>query len=123
MPSSDSRARIAALSWANRSASAPGMDGHPVGGQRGDVLVRDVLVVPGDDVAAGGEAAQVVERAVVADHDVVGDERGAVVGRVGQDPQRLAERDRGLMRHPGQLTGADHADDGQSGAGVHEQRA
>jgi len=43
------------------------------------------------------------------------------VGRIGQDPQRLTERDRGLVRHPGELTGAHHADDRQSGALVHAE--
>ena len=54
-----------------------------------------------------------------ADHGVGGDQRGAVVGRRGQHAQRLAERDGGLVRHAGELAAAHHADDGQTGPGIH----
>jgi hypothetical protein len=93
----------------------------PVGGKCPDVLVGDVLVIPGHHVAAGREAAQVLQRAVVADLDIVGHEGRPVVGRVGQHPQRLAERDSRLVGHSRQLPGPDHAHDGQSGPGVHER--
>ena len=70
MPAALSRRRISALSCANRSASAPGWTDDPGGRERRDVLVRDVLVVERDDVAADRERAQVGQRAVVPDHDV-----------------------------------------------------
>ena len=45
---------------------------------------------------------------------VRGDLRRGLAGPGREHPQRLPERDRGLVRHPGQLAGADHADDGQA---------
>ncbi len=98
-----------------------GMDRDAVRGQRGNVLGRHVFVVEGDDVAPPREGAQIVQRPEVADHDVGRDERRAVVRRVGEDAQRLAERDGRLVGHPRQLAGAHHADDGQPGALVHDQ--
>ena len=44
-----------------------GVHRHAVGRQRRDVLVGDVLVVEGQRVAAAGEGAQIVQRAVVSD--------------------------------------------------------
>ncbi len=83
------------------------------------MLRRHVLVIEGHHVATAGKPAQVTESAVVADDDVRGDQGGAVVGRLGEQAHRLAQRNCGLMGHSGQLAGPDHADDGQSGAGVH----
>jgi hypothetical protein len=97
----------------------PGQHPDPGLGQRPQVLGRHVLVVEGHYVATPGEVLQVRQRPVVADHHVAGHQRRPVVRRVGQQPQRLAERDRGLMGHPGQLAGADHADRRQSGTCVH----
>ena len=96
-----------------------GIDGVALGDQGADVLARHVLVVEGDDVAALREPAQGVQVGVVADHHVGGDQGGAVVGRHRQHPQGLAERDGGLVRHPGQLTAADHPDPGHAGAFIH----
>ena len=78
-----------------------------------------VLVVEGDDVAALGERAQRGEVGVLAVPHVGGDERGAVVRALGEHAQRLAEGDRGLVGHAGQLAAAHHADNGQTGPGIH----
>ena len=86
--------------------------------ERVQVLGGHVLVVEGDHGGAVGEPLQRVEVAVVAEADVGGDQRGRLVGPVGEHPQRLAERDGRLVGHPGQLAAADHRDDGQAGAGV-----
>src|SRR5690606_20775666 len=51
--------------------------------------------------------------------DVGGDQRRAVLGRGSENAERLAERDRRLVGHPGQLTAPDHADHRQTGASVH----
>ena len=99
------------------------MHRHAVGGERGDMRVRDVLVVEGDGVTTGREGPQHVEIVVVADHHVGRDEGRPVAGRVGEDPQRLPEGDHGLVRHPRQLTRTDHADHRQPGPVVHEARA
>ena len=78
----------------------------------GDQLVqqfgRDVLVVESQRVGAGRDSAQVFKVGVRSDHHIGGDLRGWFVGGGGQHPQRLPERDRGLMRHPGKLTATDH---------------
>ena len=83
-----------------------GTERHALGRQRPDVLGRHVLVVEGDHVAALGEGAQRGEVGVVAVLDVGGDQRGAVVGGEREHAQRLAEGDRGLVGHPGQLAAA-----------------
>jgi hypothetical protein len=70
---------------------------------------RHVLVVEGHDIAATGEVPERLGVAVVADHDVRQHLGGALVRGGGQDPQPHAETDRGLGRHPGQLTRPHHA--------------
>ena len=117
-PASASARRSTSLSCAWTSAAGPGRD--PVAGrlQGAQVLGRHVLVVEGDDGGAVGERRQGGEVAVVAEPDVGGDQGGGL-GRVGgQHAQRLAEGDRRLVRHPGQLPAADHRHDGQAGARV-----
>jgi len=99
----------------------PRLHRDTVGGQRRDVFDGYVLVVEGHHVAASREGTQILERAEVTYDDVGRNERRAVLRRVCQDSQRLAERDGGLVRHTGQLAGADHADDRQSGALVHAE--
>ena len=47
------------------------------------------------------------------------DLRGRVVRTDGEDAQALAERDRGLVGHPGQLSAANHGDHRRSGACRH----
>ena len=69
-------------------------------------------------MAPVGEPLQRREVAVVAEPDVGGDEGGGLRRVGGQHAQRLAERDRRLVGHPGQLAAADHRDDGQPGARV-----
>ncbi|GFJ91437.1 hypothetical protein Prum_050790 [Phytohabitans rumicis] len=98
------------------------VDGHAVGGQRADEVGRHVLVVERDDVAALGEGAQGGQVGVVAEVQVGHHQRGAVVGRRGEHAQGLAKGDRGLMGHPGQLPSAHHADNGQTGSGIHLAR-
>ncbi len=101
----------------------PRMDDDALRGQRSNVLTRHVLVVEGDDVAALGEAHERVEVGVVANHCVGRDEGRAVVGRGREHAQRLAQRDRGLMRHPGELAATHHADHGQTRTGIHRRPA
>ena len=55
---------------------------------------------------------------MVADPDVGGDQGGRLGGVGGQHAQRLPERDRRLVRHPGQLPAADHRHDGRAGARI-----
>ena len=43
-------------------------------------------------------------------------------GRLGEHAQRLAQGDGGLVGHPGQLAATHHADDGQTGSGIHNAR-
>ena len=69
-------------------------------------------MIEGHHVTARAERQHVVRPAVVADLGVRADLGGAVGGRVGEDPELDAEPDRRLSRHPGQLTAADHPDDG-----------
>ncbi|GII23525.1 hypothetical protein Pme01_31220 [Planosporangium mesophilum] len=59
---------------------------------------------------------------MVAEGDVGGDQGGAVGGRGSENPEGLAERDRGLVGHPSELTAADHADNGQTGVGIHRRK-
>ncbi len=84
--------------------------------------LRDVFVVEGDDVTAGREPAQGVQIGVRAEFDVRGDQRGGIVGRAGEHPQRLTERNRRLVRHPGQLTAADHSYPGHPGTRIHKRK-
>ncbi len=93
----------------------PGPDRDAVGLEGVQVLGGHVLVVEGDDRAAGGDGAQRVEVAVVADQ-LVGDHlrRGDALG-LGEQAQRQPQRDGGLRHHPGQLAAAD---DGEGGSAV-----
>ena len=72
-------------------------------------------MVEGQRVGAGRDPAQVFQIGVRADHHIGGDLRGGFVGGGGQHPQGLPQRDRGLMGHPGELTAADHRNDGRTG--------
>ena len=70
-----------------------------------------MLVVERQCVRARRRPAQRVEVGVLADHHIGGDLGGRIVGADGEDSQALAEGDRRLMGHPGQLSAADHGDD------------
>ncbi|GGL90224.1 hypothetical protein GCM10012279_04970 [Micromonospora yangpuensis] len=50
---------------------------------------------------------------------VGGDQGGTIVGRLREHAQRLTEGDRGLVGHPGQLAAPHHADNRQTGSGIH----
>ena len=99
------------------------MDRDALRGQRANVAARDVLVIEGQHVAGGRERAQRVEIGRGTDFDVRGDERGPVIGALGEDAQRLAQGDRRLVGHAGELAATDHADDGQPGPLIHDRRA
>src|SRR5664280_247689 len=73
-------------------------------------------VVTFDHVAGLGKGEQVRQAVVVAELDARRHQRGAVGSGVGQQPQRRTEGDRGLVRHPGQLAGTDHAEHRQPDA-------
>jgi hypothetical protein len=77
-----------------------------------EVLVRHVLVIERDDIAVGCERSEILDRSIVAHCNGPSDLSRRVVRRVGEHVQRESKRDGGLMRHPGQLTGSDHSDDG-----------
>ncbi|GAA0551138.1 hypothetical protein GCM10009533_56940 [Saccharopolyspora spinosporotrichia] len=59
---------------------------------------------------------------MVADPHVRRDERGRIVRRGRQHPQRLPQGDRRLVGHACELATTDHADDGGSGAMVHAEK-
>ena len=94
--------------------------GDPVAGvlQGAQVLGRHVLVVEGDDGGAVGDPLQGGEVAVVADVHVGRDQRRRLVRSCRQHPQRLAESDRRLVRHPGELATSDHGDDRHGTGGL-----
>ena len=82
-----------------------------VGLQRVQVVGGHVLVVEGDHLAAGGDLAQGGQVGVVA-HHVVGDHlRCAHARRLGEQPQRNAQRRCGFGHHPGELAATDHGHD------------
>ena len=86
--------------------------GGPLAGRR---------VVEGDHGAALGEAAEVLDAAIVPVRGRRGDYGGAL-GRVGGEHlEALAEGDGGLMGHAGELTGADHAHRRKLRRGVHRR--
>ena len=80
-----------------------------------------MLVVEGDGFAPLGEITQRGQVGVRPEPHIGGHERGAVVGRDTEHTQRLAERNGGLVGHPGQLAAAHHADYGQTGSGIHRR--
>ena len=112
-PSSASRRRITSLSCACSSASGPGCTVTPsaTSARRCSCGTCSWSKVTAAQPRANARNAA---RSVGAPWpDVRGDLRRRVAAARGEHPQRLPERDRGLMRHAGQLPGADHADDGQ----------
>ena len=69
-----------------------------------------MLVVEGQRGGTGRDPAQRLEIGVRADHHVGTDLGGRIGGVGGQHAQALAQRDRRLVGHPGQLAAADHGD-------------
>ena len=90
-------------------------DRHALGDQGVEHRGRHVLVVERQCVGARRRPAQGVEVGVLADHHIGGDLGGGIVGADGEDSQALAEGDRRLVGHPGQLSAANHGDDRRSG--------
>ena len=110
---------MTSLSWACSSASGPGWTVWPSS-------TRARRCSPGtcswSKVIASAPAAALRRASrsrVLAQHDVRRDQRRGLVGARREHPQRLPEGHRRLVRHPRQLTGADHRHHGQAGALVH----
>ena len=101
---------MTSLSWACTSAAALGRSDGAVGLQRAQVLRWDVLVVERDDVAVRGQLAQRGQVGVQAGRGLRRDQGGAGVRRLAEHPQAQAQRGRRGEHHPGQLPGADDAD-------------
>ena len=72
-----------------------------------------MLVIEGQDVAAGRERRHRVSVPVVADGGLRDHLRGGGVARLRQHPQSHAERDRGRLGHAGELPTAHHPHDGE----------
>jgi hypothetical protein len=81
---------------------------HSVGDELLEQFGRHVFVIEGQRVNTLRRPPQRVQVVVCTDHDIGGHLRGRVILAGGQYPQRLAERDRRLVGHPGQLPTADH---------------
>ena len=72
-----------------------------------------MLVVERHDVAVGRERGQVLGRAIIA-QDHIGGYLGRALIQRGREHAEVNAQFRGRTHgHPGQLTGADHADDGR----------
>ena len=74
-----------------------------------------MLVVEGEGGGAFGDATQSIKVGVRAEDDVGGDLGRRFVGADREDAQGLAEGDGGLGGHAGELSAADHGDDGWRG--------
>ena len=99
-----------ALSTASSSVVRAGTDHRTLRRQRGHQVEVDLLVVEGQDVAAGGEGPEVLRHEGRSEHDLGGHAAGGVVGMLGQDGHGQAERAGRLARHAGQLTSTDEPD-------------
>jgi len=80
--------------------------------ERGQVLPWHVLVIERDHVTTGAEGKDVLCRSVTSDLSTGADLGRAVGGTIGEHAELDAEPDRGLRRHPCELAGAHHPDDG-----------
>ncbi len=85
----------------------------PCVGERAQQVLRHVLVVEGEDVDLSRQPVQCLG-VVVASGQGAGDRRRAVHGVGGEHPQMHAEGHCWGDEHPGQLAGADDADDGEA---------
>ena len=65
-------------------------------------------MVEGECVCAVGRRAQGFQIGVGSDHHVRADLSGRIIGTDRKHPQGLAQRNRSLVRHPGQLPAAHH---------------
>ena len=92
-----------------------GAEHEPLVLQGGQAGPRHVLVVERHHVAARGEAAQIIQRPVIAQLHAGPDPGGAVAGGISQHAEADAEFGGGGAGHPGQLAGAAHAHGGDSG--------
>ena len=99
-----------ALSTASSSVSAPGRTTAPSSASSATMVQVDLLVVEGDDVAAGREGPEVAADERRAEHDLGGHGAGGVVGTFGQHGHGQAERAGRLTGHAGQLSRADEPD-------------
>ena len=81
----------------------PGVHGDALGDQRPQVLLRHLLVVERHGRAAARERPQRRQVRRRARPHVRRDLRSRLVGGCREHPQRLPERDRGLVRHAGEL--------------------
>ena len=92
-------------------------DRRPGPVQGGQLRTGHLLVVERDDIAARRERQQISAAAVVPDAGARAHLGRALPGVGGQHAESDAQADGGLARHPGQLPGADHPDDGRAVAG------
>ena len=109
-PSSSSRARITALSWACTRAAGPGRVATPSAASASRCPVGTCSWSNVTTAHGLAQCRSVVEVGVVADLDVGDDLGRRSVGGLGEQPQRHAEPDRRLLHHPGQLTRAHDSD-------------
>jgi hypothetical protein len=82
-----------------------------------------MFVIKRDDVTLVGESLHVRRHEMGADERIAGDQRRAFGQGTGEHLERRAQSDGGLRGHPGQLSPADHADDGHAGPGLARDRA
>ena len=85
-------------------------DHDTVGGQLGDHLEIDLLVVERQDVAAGRDGPEVGRDERRSEHHLGRHLAGRIVGVLGQDDHGQAERAGRLTRHTCQLTSTDEPD-------------
>ena len=110
-PARPSRRRMTTLSWACTSAPGPGRQAIPAASSASRWPVGTCSWSKVTTAQPSRPVPEYVEVGVVADGDVGDDLRGRRVCRLGEQAQRDAEGDRGLLEHPGQLARADDADD------------
>ena len=108
--------RITPLSWACTSASGPGRTAMPSASSACRWSVGTCSWSKVTTAQPVGDRAQRGEVGVVADRRGRGSPgRRETPGRLGEQPQRDAQRGGRLGHHPGQLAAADDGDDGASG--------
>ena len=88
----------------------PGPEHRAFGCEPGHQVEVDLLVVEGQDVAAGGEGPEILRHEGRAQHHLGGHAAGGIAGMFGQDGHGETERAGRLTGHAGQLTSADEPD-------------